>query len=115
MTPIEHKALTEFVASAHAHYGPRLIEIFVFGSRARGDAAIDSDVDLAVVLADGDWRFWAEKLHLSDLTHDALIECGLYIQAWPVRQCEWLAPDRHVNPRFVASIKRDARPVAEAA
>lgn len=34
-------------------YGDRLAELVLFGSRARGDARQDSDVDVLVVLRDG--------------------------------------------------------------
>ena len=115
MTAEERGALDAFVAAVRQHYGVRLVDIFVFGSRARGDANEDSDVDLAIILQDGDWTFWTEKLQLSDRVHDALVEHELYIQAWPVRYSEWLDPGKHRNPRFVASMKRDARPWAEAA
>lgn len=115
MTPDERSALAAFVSGVRRHYGPRLVDLFVFGSRARGDATEDSDVDLAIILQDGDWKFWTEKLILADLMHDALVEQGLYIQAWPVRQSEWVDPVKHSNPRFVEAMKRDARPWAEAA
>jgi len=115
MTTEQRAALEAFVAGVRAHYGARLIDIFVFGSRARADATDDSDVDLAIILQDGDWRFWHEKLTLSELIHDALVEHGLYIQAWPVRASEWSDPARHSNPRFVESMRREARPWAEAA
>jgi predicted nucleotidyltransferase len=32
-------------------------EISIFGSKARGDARADSDLDVLVVIREGDWRF----------------------------------------------------------
>jgi len=115
MTPTERKALDEFVTAVRARYGARLVDIFVFGSRARGDATEDSDVDLAIVLEDGEWTFWNEKRQFADLVHDTLIDHGLYIQALPIRRSSWLDPSTHANPRFLRAIKHDARPVAEVA
>lgn len=110
MTPDERTALDAFVAAVRAHYGARLVDVLVFGSRARGDATADSDVDLAIILQDGNWRFWSEKMALSDFVHDALVESGLYIQAWPIRLAEWSSPSANRNPRFIEDIKRDAKP-----
>jgi predicted nucleotidyltransferase len=33
-----------------------LLEMKLFGSRARGDARKDSDVDVLVIISSGDWR-----------------------------------------------------------
>ena len=89
MTPAERKALDDYVAAVRQHYGTRLVDILVFGSRARGDARPDSDVDLAVILEDGDWTFWDETMSLSDLAYDAVVDPGLWIQAWPVSRSVW--------------------------
>lgn len=35
------------------HYGARLVEVVLFGSQARGDASIGSDIDVMVVLRGG--------------------------------------------------------------
>jgi predicted nucleotidyltransferase len=114
MTPAERKALDDFVAGVRKHYGARLVDILVFGSRARGDARPDSDVDLAIVLEDGDWSFWEEKGLLSDLSYDALVEPGLWIQAWPVSRSNWTEDDLRKVPFFVIGARPDARPVSEA-
>ena len=82
MTPAERKALDDYVAAVRAHYGARLVDILVFGSRARGDARPDSDVDLAIILKDGDWRFWDEKWLLAGLAYDVLLQHDLYVQPW---------------------------------
>ena len=111
----ESNALAAFAATVRAHYGERLNAIVLFGSRARNDARPDSDADVAVILADGSWNFWAELRILADFAYDALIRDGLSIHAWPLAQAEWDDPGRNENPRFVANVKRDAKPLPVAA
>lgn len=115
MTETERAALDAFVAGVRAHYGARLHGVLVFGSRARGDHTPASDVDVAIILADGDWEFWDERMRLVDQTLDALLDAGLLIQPWPFSKRSWLEPTRHSNPRLVAAARRDARPVVDAA
>ena len=115
MTGAERLALDEYVAALRRHYGSRLVDVFVFGSRARGDARPDSDVDLAVILEDGDWRFWTEKMHLAGLAYEALVDQGLYIQPWPVARSSWENPELHHNRRFIEAARKDARQVSDAA
>ncbi len=43
-------AINEFSARMRARFGPRLAQLVLFGSRARGHAADDSDVDILVVV-----------------------------------------------------------------
>jgi uncharacterized protein (UPF0332 family)/predicted nucleotidyltransferase len=45
------RATCEYVDRLRAHYGDRLAAVVLYGSRARGDADQESDVDLMVVLA----------------------------------------------------------------
>lgn len=45
-------SLDEVASGARQHYGDRLVALVVFGSRGRGSARADSDLDLLVV-ADG--------------------------------------------------------------
>lgn len=115
MKPDEEQALHEFLTCVRRHYGARLLEVVLFGSRARGDARPDSDADLAVILDDGEWRFWAEKKRLADMSYEAQIEAGPKIQAWPIARSEWEDPARHRNRAFVEAIKRDARKLPAAA
>lgn len=115
MTLDERNALARFVDTVRRHYGARLGNVFVFGSRARADHREDSDVDLAVILKDEHIDFWAEKFLLIDLADDAFLDSDLMIQAWPVGEAAWNEPGRHYNPQFVRAARRDARPVGEAA
>jgi uncharacterized protein len=116
VTPAERSALDEFVTAVRRHYGSQLVDILVFGSRARGDARPDSDVDRAIIIEDGDWRFWTEKMLLADLAYDAMVsDAELWIQAWPVSRSDWTERDLRKVPFFVVGARPDAKPVSEAA
>lgn len=109
MTPAERKALDDYVAALRRHYGVRLVDVLLFGSRARGDARPDSDVDIAVILEDGDWQFWEEKWLLAGLAYDVLLDHDLYIQPWPIPRSGWESPAKHRKQRFIEAIRMDAR------
>jgi uncharacterized protein len=68
-------------------FGNRIERIVLFGSRARGDAAEDSDYDIAVFLNDlaaGDLAGrWRELDRLADLRSEILDETGAFIDAKP--------------------------------
>ena len=114
MTDQEAMALRKFIDAIRAHYAARVHTIGLFGSRARGDARPDSDADLAVVLEDGDWSFWREKVQLADLSYEPFMESGLHIQPWPIARSAWEDPEKHHSPRLIRAIKRDAKVLLEA-
>lgn len=51
----DRAALAEFGRRARAALGSNLVDLRLFGSKARGDAVADSDIDVAVIVraADG--------------------------------------------------------------
>jgi uncharacterized protein len=103
-------ALRCFAEKVQLNYGARLKGLYLFGSRARGDHHPESDADVAIVLEDGDWRFWDEKMRLVELGHDMLVDFGAYIQPWPFAASEWHSPAGS-RQRLIESAKRDARPL----
>jgi uncharacterized protein len=105
------EALKRFAADVRRHYGDRLKGLYLFGSRARGDHRPDSDVDVAVVIADAGQELWIERNALSDLSYDRLVDDGVEIQGWPVLESAWKHPDRHSNPSLIRAMQRDARPL----
>ena len=109
------KALQEFAALVRAHYGERVRGLYLFGSRARGDHTPESDADVAVVLADDGWRYWDEKMQLSDLSYEMLLNDGAYIQAWPVTITAWDAPDTYRNPSLIRAMQRDGKAISDVA
>lgn len=56
LTKKEKEALGLFKEKLVAEFGERLDSTQLFGSKARGDAAKHSDVDVLVVLKDATWR-----------------------------------------------------------
>ncbi len=76
--------LLRFRAALDASYGPRLEPAVLFGSRARGDAVLDSDYDVAVFLK-GFYDRWSEMDRLVPVVTDILYEDGASIHAIPDR------------------------------
>ena len=105
---VDH-ALRDFVAAAQRIYGDRLKGAYLFGSRARGDHTVESDADVAIVLADGAWSRWDEKMRIADLEYDVIVRTGAEPQGWLVSESEWSNPDHHSNPELVRAMRRDAR------
>jgi predicted nucleotidyltransferase len=103
------RTLAEFAAAVRAHYGERLKGIYLFGSRARGDHHPESDADIAVVLADGDWIGWKERRALTRLAYDLSLETGLEIQPWPFDDATWA--DAAAPKPLVVAARHDARPL----
>jgi uncharacterized protein len=103
------RAVLDFARAVERVYGDRVRGIYLFGSRARGDHSHDSDADVAVVLADGNWRRWDEMKRLADLEYDVIVETGVEPQGWIVSESAWLDPERHSNPALVRAMRRDAK------
>jgi len=52
----EKLALRKFKMRIEEVLSDNLVEMKLFGSRARGDARKDSDIDVLVIISSGDWR-----------------------------------------------------------
>lgn len=67
LTDLEMAWLDEFQKNLDLAYPGLVRNIAVFGSKARGDAREDSDLDLLIVIREGDWRL---KKAVSKIGHD---------------------------------------------
>ena len=76
-------ALVHFVAEVQAAYGSRLDRVVLYGSRARGDADLDSDVDALVVLDDCA-DFWVEHRRIGDIAIRASEGAETIVSAMPI-------------------------------
>ncbi|MEA3401230.1 MAG: nucleotidyltransferase domain-containing protein [Armatimonadota bacterium] len=82
------EALRQLRAELEELYGERLKGLYLFGSRARGDAEPDSDVDVAVVLDDFEYES-DELTRMAPVLNRLSLECDLVFAAVPIRASEW--------------------------
>ena len=60
LTAVEREAVEEFLARLRERYGDRVVHVVLFGSKAQGGFDEESDIDLLVVVEEGDWHFRRE-------------------------------------------------------
>lgn len=65
---------------------PELIEVILFGSLARGDAAPGSDADLALIVTHSDRRFHDRSMGYAPYFEDAGVGCDVFVYTTTERQ-----------------------------
>ncbi|MCC7045399.1 MAG: nucleotidyltransferase domain-containing protein [Alphaproteobacteria bacterium] len=98
--------LAAYRARLESIYGSRLRQLILFGSRARGDAREDSDIDLMIVL-DGPIDHGAETRRTGPATTDVDLAYGVDISRSFANPAE-MASDRHL---FYRTVQQEGRPV----
>ena len=103
----ERRALEDLTAWLHARFGERLSELMLFGSRARGDGAEDSDLDVLVVV---DGLTTAEAGEIADQAGDQLTRYAV-LQAPFTVSAERMAHLRRRERRIAREIDSDGLPL----
>jgi predicted nucleotidyltransferase len=97
-------AVQRFVEETRAEYGPRLHQIVLYGSRARGDADEESDLDLLVVLDQvADSR--GERDRVGAIATRVTREYDHLVSALPVEVSEFRTSQRSM----LAAARREGR------
>jgi len=98
--------LQQLRAGLEAQYGDRLDRVLLYGSRARGDAGPESDVDVLVVLR-GEVDTVVEIARTEHLVADLSLEHDL------VLSCVFLSLEEYYDEAdlFLRHVRRDAVPV----
>ena len=99
------RATRAFLRHIAGRYAVR--DAVLFGSRARGDHARDSDADLAVVLQGEAGERGRIAGEMAEIAFDVLLETGILVQALPLWEGELQHPERFSNPALIADIRRD--------
>jgi uncharacterized protein len=110
ITQSEQQAIDALVGQLMLSYGSDTRSIALFGSKARGDDTFESDIDVLVVVADGDWVIKHEIRTLGarvSLNHDLLF--NLYVieqERW-----DWMRTIKHPLYRHIVADGIDLTPV----
>jgi antitoxin ChpS len=91
-------------------FGDDYVRLILFGSRARGDNAPDSDADVAIVFRHPVGDRWSLKRSIITETYPLLLETGLYVQPWPIAEHDLQYPDTAPNPPLLRNILREGVP-----
>ncbi len=82
------EAVSDFIEDIREIYGEELDGIILYGSRARGDADEESDIDLLVVLKNFD-DFWEEFRKITDLSSEVSYTYDVVLSAIPVKRKDY--------------------------
>jgi predicted nucleotidyltransferase len=103
----DSRALDEFARRVRAALGDNLMSLRLFGSKARGDAAPDSDLDVLVVVAGH--RLEAEDAAL-DIAFDVNLAHDVYISPRVIDRAVFEHPVWRITP-FVQALEREGVPL----
>lgn len=101
------RSIDSFLARIAGRYD--VAEAWLYGSRARGDARPDSDLDLAVVIDRPDRTRSSVAAEMGGDGFDVLTETGVFVSALPIWSEEWRDPALHSNPYLLAIIRCEGR------
>ena len=98
--------LAELRKGMEGLYGERLVKLVLFGSRARGDADPDSDIDVLVVLH-GPVSPWEEIERTGELV------AGLSLEHGEVLACVFLSEEEFDKDRtpLLLNVRREGVPL----
>ncbi len=79
----EQEALKHFKEILDQKFGSEILNIRLFGSKARGDSHAASDIDVLVVTQKGDWRI---KEEIGKVATKILLDYGIYLSVKVIGQ-----------------------------
>ncbi len=103
LSPDDSRWLENFRDTVNARY-PELVErMILFGSKARGDAKEDSDLDVLLVIREGDWRV---KMKLADLACELALGTDTVPALMILTADEWQKQERS-DSVFSEAVQKD--------
>lgn len=97
----ERKIIKIFKKKVEERYQGQISSIIVYGSKARGDATKDSDIDILVIVSDYDWRI-GDEIRCIGYELDEEIGYTLSIQVLSIEHVDYL---KKKNFRFIRNVQ----------
>jgi len=94
--------LREFKEKLEKLYGKRLKSIILYGSWARGDATVDSDIDLLIIL-EGKIAPGREIDRMIDIITELNLKHGVLLSVVPVSEEDYLT----INSPLLINVRRE--------
>ncbi|MCA9969091.1 MAG: nucleotidyltransferase domain-containing protein [Anaerolineales bacterium] len=88
LTPDETHAVLHLVEGLQADYRSELHGIVLYGSKARGDATAESDIDVLVILSDANWQ---QGHDVSDIATTLSLDHDVLLMPHVVSLAQWQA------------------------
>ncbi|MBI3361211.1 MAG: nucleotidyltransferase domain-containing protein [Chloroflexi bacterium] len=92
LKPQERAALAEYLDRLRARFADRVLKVILYGSRARGEGDDESDLDVLVVVDEGDWKFHDEVAFEScdpSINHSVAMSPLVWNEAFYEEQRRW--------------------------
>ncbi len=105
LDPATEQAARAFLRELQGKYP--VVEGILYGSRARGDNAPDSDADIAVILRGQRGDRAAAALDMAGVAFNVMLATGVMVQGLPLWQEEVARPETFANPALIKNILRD--------
>ena len=101
LTANEQAAIAEFVAYVHSQFPARVLAVTLYGSKARGDSDLESDIDLLVLVDTEECEF---RSVLWGIASDISLEHSVVLSARVFAQARWSEAGRMRLPLYRAIV-----------
>lgn len=105
LTDVDQKMLDKLAARVGEKAGSSVKAIWLYGSRARGEGAPESDLDVMVVV-ESDMEAWQEEF--LELAHEVERQYGRFLHLKVLSyDLAWLQDRREIEAFFIQEVDRD--------
>ncbi|HKY54305.1 MAG TPA: nucleotidyltransferase domain-containing protein [Anaerolineales bacterium] len=108
LSEVERTAVLEFLTRVRSMYGRQIQRAMLFGSKARGEATSDSDIDVLLIVGDETWQFRDE---ICNIGADISLKYDVLLDARVIGAARWQYMSE-IRAGLYQNISREAIPLA---